>query len=135
MINDRASKMSLVLSILFVIALGIAFYSVATKDTQPTPQTPQTPVLSTSSAIVGTCALIVYEDTTAYTIEGEPTFNLAQGTHIATDGLTVDLAFYRIHENDRTAYVHVTTVVPRDAACLEQLQMITDILPSMFDTP
>lgn len=131
--DNRAEQTSNVLFILFIIALILACFAVVVSDdrTTPTP-TPRTPPLSVPS---GTCALIVYEDATAHTIEGEPTFTLAQGAHTETDGLTADLEFYRINEQRGgatiTAYLHVTAVVPRDVACLERLPLLTDVLPRM----
>lgn len=120
--------------VLYFFVRGIGIFE-DNHSATPTP-TPRTPPLSVPSS---TCALIVYDDATAYTVEGEPTFTLTRGAHTETDGLTADLEFYRINEVRGgvtiTAYLHVTMVVPRDATCLERLPLLTDVLPRMLDTP
>lgn len=130
----KLHRVNVVLALLIAVSIVVIGMSLDNHSVTPTP-TPTTPLLTPANTAPHTCALVVYDDATAYTIEGEPTFNLAQGTHTEATGLTVDLAFYRINENNRIAYLHVTTAVPVDAACLDHLPLLTDLLPRMFDTP
>lgn len=118
----------LIVLVLVVVAIGMSLDD----DSQVPTVTPQIPLLTPSN---GMCELVAYTDAIALTNEGEPTFELLQGTHTLTDGLTAGFDFYRIHERRNgatvTAFVRVGDVVPIDATCLQALPTLNERLPQM----